>query len=552
MGFVSGLFEQRASSFKVSQDPPDWYAGAVGAWDSFAGVNLTPELAMTFSAVYACVNVIAQTVASLPLITYRRMKRGRERAYDFYLYSILHDLPNPEMTSYDLRMAMQGHLGLRGNCFAEIVSDGAGRVSEIWPLRPDRMTLKRAPNGELLYVYTLPQSVGGGEKAFRKDQIWHIRGLSSNGLVGLSPIGQAMQGISLGLAMEEFGGRFFGSGAQPGFLLKHPTKMSDEAYKRLRKSWEERISGLGNAHRVAILEEGVTTEKIGIAPEEAQFLESRKFQIRDIARFYRMQPHKIQDLEQATFSNIEHQSIEFVTDTIRPWLVAWEQAIYKDILLVSERKKYYTEHLVDGLLRGDTKSRYEAYGSAINAGWMVRNEAREKENMNPIDGLDEPLTPLNMMNGTDGTGPDEGKRDLRAFEAVMEDVFARMSKREAQDLAAAIKKGGDLKEWAERYYREFQDFAERQLRPVFIGIADFRGISAAEAVDYAIERALILAENRRAEIVRAVEAGDIGPDGAEKRREMLEKSGPEEAKKELERIPWRDGSAPWRIESREK
>ncbi len=542
MGFIASLFEQRGSSFQAGDEPPSWFSRALGAMDSWTGVTVTPEQAMTTSAVYACINVIGQTVASLPLITYRRLLRGRERANDFSLYPLLHDLPNPEMTSYDLRYTLQGHLGLRGNAFSEIVTDRAGQVREIWPLRPDRMSLDRDGAGNLVYIYQLPASIGGEKKRFRQDQIWHIRGLSHNGLWGLSPIAEAMQAIGLALAMEEFGGRFFGNGAQPGFWLKHSASLGDKAYQRLKKDFEFRNSGLNNAHRIAILEEGMSVEKIGIAPEEAQFLESRKFQIRDIARFYRMQPHKIQDLDQATFSNIEHQAIEFVTDTIRPWLVAWEQSIYRDLLLERERKEYYVEHLVDGLLRGDTLSRYSAYASGINAGWLVRNEARERENLNPISGLDDPLTPLNMTDGKSdpaGAPGATGKRSLDFFRAVLNETFARIGKREAQDLGAAMKKGSDLREWSARYYQDHQSFVERQLRPVFISIADFRGVDAHQAEEYAAERALVFAKNSQNALEKAIEMNELGLKEVEKRCEILDSVYVEAVESELERLPWR-------------
>lgn len=524
MGIISGFFEKRSESFKIGDEPPSWFSRAMGISDNWTGVTVTPEQAMSTSAVFACVNVLAQTVASLPLITYKRLARGRERAHDFYLYPLLHDLPNPEMTSYDLRQTLQGHLGLRGNAFSEIVPDVSGRVNEIWPLRPDRMSMDRDADGNLIYIYQLPAGIGGGKKIFRKDQIWHIRGLSHNGLWGISPIAEAMQAVAMALAMEEFGGRFFGNGAQPGFWIKHPNSLKKEAYDRLKKDFEFRNSGLTNAHRVAILEEGMSVEKIGIAPDEAQFLESRKFQIRDIARFYRMPPHKIQDLEQATFSNIEEQSIEFVTDTLRPWLVAWEQSIYKDLLLERERKRYYIEHLVDGLLRGNTISRYTAYASGINAGWMVRNEARERENLNPIDGLDEPLQPLNMTAAPGG----QGNRNVNFFRAVMAETYTRIGRREAQDLVAAIKKGGDLGEWSKNYYAEFQNFAERQIRPVFISIADFIGVDAKTAGMYAAERASVLATGRQ----QALEGGA-------REIENFEVLYANMAEIELERLPWR-------------
>jgi HK97 family phage portal protein len=373
-------------------------SGADGGYSlrTASGVTITPDTAMQATTVYACVRILSETVASLPLPLYRRVgDRGRERAIDHPLYTLLHDAPNPEMTSFELRETLMGHLALWGNSYCDIETDGAGRVTALWPLRPDKMAVRRDKGtGLIVYEYTLPGTMQKVQLA--ADRILHLRGLSVNGLVGLPPIAMARQSIGLAIATEEFGARFFSNNAQPGVVLEHPGKLGEEAYTRLRESWSETHSGLSNAHRVAILEEGMKLDKIGIPPNDAQFLETRKFQAVEIARIFRVPPHLIGDLDRATFSNIEQQSLEFVIHTIRPWLVRIEQAITRSLLMPSERRTYFAEFLVDGLLRGDTTSRYQAYAIGRQWGWLSINDVRERENMNPVAGGDAYLEPLNM------------------------------------------------------------------------------------------------------------------------------------------------------------
>lgn len=360
------------------------------------GVNVTETSALRVTAVYACVRVLAETVATLPLVVYRRQKpRGKLRDPSHPLYTVLHDQANTEMTAMQLRETMMAHVLLWGNAYASIERDGAGNVVGLWPLLPDRTYVVRDDKtGKLVYITTLPN---GEQVLLPWDQVLHIPGLSYNGIVGYSPIQCAREAIGLALAAEEFGARFFGNGARPGGVLEHPATLSDEAYKRLRSSWESMHRGLNNAQRLAILEEGMQYKPLTIPPEDAQFLETRKFQVTEICRLFRVPPHLVGDLERATFSNIEHQSIEFVVHTIRPWLVRWEQAINMKLLTPLERRRFFVEHIVDGLLRGDIASRYNAYAIARQNGWMSANDIRELENMNPIPGGDVYLVPLNMQ-----------------------------------------------------------------------------------------------------------------------------------------------------------
>ena len=382
------------------------------AWDDYwfnvpsqetkTGLDMNEDTAMRYSAVWACVRVISEDLASLPLFVYRREGDAKSRRPDHPVYYLLHDSPNPEMTAMQFRECLQSHVLLWGNCYAEIQRNLRGQPIALWPLNPANMTIKRDSANELVYEYRLTDS--GELRRFRKEDIFHIGGLGFNGLQGYSVISYQREAIALGVAAEEFGARFFKNDASPRIAIKHPGHLKPETAASIKKSWHEAYGGLSNAHRVAILEEAMTIEKIGISNEDAQFLESRKFQVNDIARIFRVPPHKIMDLERATFSNIEHQGISYVVDTIRPWCVRWEQAI--DLRLLDQSGLFFAEHLVDGLLRGDIASRYTAYATARQWGWLSVNDIRRIENMDPIPNGDTYLEPLNMKEaGTETPTP---------------------------------------------------------------------------------------------------------------------------------------------------
>jgi len=487
VGVLSSLFEKRLST----ESAAGW--GSLG-WGSRSksGVNVGIDGSLVSSAVWACVRVRSESMASLPLILYRRTKSGKERAVEHPLYSLLHDLPNPEITSFELRQTLGIHLDTWGNAYCEIVWTDSGQVAELWPLLPGRMTVERT-NGELIYSYKLP----GEEKpkpipAYR---IMHWKGLTGNGLIGYSPVRVHMEAIGLSLAAQEYGARLFGNGARPGGVLTHPGRLSPEAQKRLEKSWTGAHEGLSNAHRLRILEEGMKFEAVGMPPEEAQFLQTRNFQLQEIARIYRVPLHMVGDLTRATNNNIEHQGIEFVVQTLRPALVNIEQAISRDLLVGRERQKYFAEHLVDALLRGDVASRYAAYNVAINAGFMSRNEVRQRENLNPAPGLDNYLVPLNMAESSRQeaqtgqerrTGMERRAEDIgaerqalaRAQAPLLEDVAGRIVRREVNDIRRAVTKyltkGEDLQGfllWLGEFYEEHSQFIERQMTPALETLA---------------------------------------------------------------------------------
>ncbi|AWW25956.1 phage portal protein [Acetobacterium sp. KB-1] len=343
-----------------------------------AGKNVNERTAMQTTAVYSCVRILAETIASLPLHTFEYTDVGKQKAMNHPLYQLLYNEPNPEMTSFVFRETLMSHLLLWGNAYAQIIRNGRGQVMGLYPLLPSKMTVDRAVNGELFYKYQSDK----GEVVLAKEMVLHIPGLGFDGLIGYSPIAMAKNAIGMAIATEEYGSSFFANGANPGGVLEHPGVVKDP--KRVRESWNAVYQGSGNAHRIAVLEEGMRFTPIGIPPEQAQFLETRKFQLNEIARIFRIPPHMIGDLEKSSFSNIEQQSLEFVKYTLDPWVIRWEQSMQKALLSETDKQKYFIRFSVDGLLRGDYESRMAGYATGRQNGWLSANDIRELENLNHI------------------------------------------------------------------------------------------------------------------------------------------------------------------------
>jgi HK97 family phage portal protein len=360
------------------------YGGSysIDSWRSWQGYGISPETAYNIITVYQCVRVLAETFASLPLIVYRRLPGGgKERAEEHDLYDVLHRRPNADMTSFIWRELMMGHLGTWGNSYHEKTRDATGRLN-LWPIRPDRVE-PFYYSDEQASVSPWPVRAGmkgywylgstGNRKELDPTTIFHVQGLSSNGLVGLSPISVMRSTIRLYSTAERFGTAFFDNDARPGTILSHPMQA---------------MKGPDNAGKTIVLEEGLTVSEIGIHPEDAQFMETRLFQKREIGAAFRIPPHKIGDLERATFSNIEQQSIEFIQDTMLPWFVRTEQQVNTQLIEPRDQDEYYAEFLVDGYLRGDAQARAAALATRWQHGTISADEWRERENENPLpDGL---------------------------------------------------------------------------------------------------------------------------------------------------------------------
>ena len=399
MGIFSGLFRSRDKP----QNSTSGSAYRFFLGGSTSGKAVTERSAMQMTAVYACVRILSESIAGLPVHLYRYQNDGRkEKAVDHTLYRLLHDEPNPEMTSFVFRETLMTHLLLWGNAYAQIIRNGKGEVIALYPLMPNRMTVDRDEHGQLYYSYQMSSSdaptMKGGTVHLMPTDVLHIPGLGFDGLVGYSPIAMAKNAIGMAIACEEYGAKFFANGATPGGILEHPGTVKDPS--RVRDSWNAAFGGSGNANKVAVLEEGMKYTPISISPEQAQFLETRKFQINEIARIFRVPPHMVGDLDKSSFNNIEQQSLEFVKYTLEPWIMRWEQSINRALLSETEKSAYFVRFNVDGLLRGDYQSRMEGYATARQNGWMSANDIRELENLDRIpaeDGGDLYLINGNML-----------------------------------------------------------------------------------------------------------------------------------------------------------
>ena len=383
MSIFKGLFKSRDKP-QNSYDSPS-YTYFFGR--STAGKSVNDRTAMQHTVVYACVRVLSETIAQLPLHVYQYTENGKERVPMHPLYFLLHDQPNPEMTSFVFRETLMSHLLIYGNAYSQIIRNGRGEVIGLYPLMPDKVKVDRDERNRLIYIYSRydeanPNLKDQGEIILTAENVLHIPGLGYDGLVGYSPIALAKNAIGISLACEEYGSTFFANGASPSGVLEHPGVIKN--LERVREGWQRAYGGTHNAHRICVLEEGMKYTPISIPNNEAQFLETRKFQVEEIARLYRVPLHMIGDLEHATFSNIEQQSLEFVKYTLDPWLVRWEQSLQKSLLSDSEKGQYFIKFNVEGLLRGDYASRMQGYATARQNGWMSANDIRELEDMNRI------------------------------------------------------------------------------------------------------------------------------------------------------------------------
>lgn len=354
---------------------------------SSSGENVTEQTAMQQTAIYGCVRILSEAIASLPLNLYIYNDAGsKEKLYKEKLYYLLHDEPNPEMTSFVFRETLMSHLLLWGNAYAQKIWNGKGELVALYPLLPDRMTVDRDEAGEIIYRYTQYYDEAGiirkSPVILTRDEVFHIPGLGFDGIQGYSPIAMCKNAIGISIACEQFGSKFFANGATPGGVLEHPGVIKDP--EKVRKNWNSTFGGARNSGKVAVLEEGMKYHPISIPPEDAQFLETRKFQINEIARIYRVPPHMLADLEKSSFSNIEQMSLEFVKYTLDPWVIRWEQSLNRDFIYENDKGRKFFKFNVEGLLRGDYQSRMNGYATARQNGWMSANDIRELEDMNKI------------------------------------------------------------------------------------------------------------------------------------------------------------------------
>jgi HK97 family phage portal protein len=517
MGFLKTVLERRASPERPStnlSNPSAWLVDWAGGGPTKAGVAVSETKALGISAVYACIRAISETVASLPLFVYERLEGGGKRpATEHPLHQVLHTEPNQWMTSFTWRETSQAHVTAWGNAYSEIVEAG-GRV-ELHPLLPDRTDPVFTGSGRLFYATEDTEDPGREPRMIPAEAVVHVPGLGFDGIKGYSPIQLHRENLGLSLALVANGGSFFGQGSRPSGMIEHPLTLDDEGIAQLRRKWELQHSGIDNMHKVAVLDEGMKWRQVTIPPEDAQYLETRELQVNEIARIFRCPPHKIQHLKQATFSNIEMQAIEWVTDTILPWLIRWEQELTRKLLSTADRRRYFVEHKVDGLLRGDIETRYKAYSVGRQWGWLNANDVRELENMNPLEGPagEAYLAPMNMIPADQLGQPIEpapapaDKRTERRAEhravRLRQRLVASQSKviyRAARELVDAevadIREAGvarhlkseersatSFKGWLEEFFASTTNRTLRMLEPAFLTFAEEMAAVASDEVN---------------------------------------------------------------------
>ena len=398
MSIIGRLQRSIRNDLKLS-DPKAWNPSLWNLYgaQSASGENVTEHTALTYSAYFNAISLISGTIGAMPLNLMQGKGNTKRVADDRVMHGVMHDAWNPYMTAMAGRECLQAHVLGWGNGYAEIVRNGYGDLKELWPITPNRVSPVMVEN-KIYYRLQMPDKVS---VVLPRDKVLHIAGLGFDGFLGYSIAAMARKSIGLGMAMETFGSRFFGEGTHPGVIVEHPQKLSPGGHSNLKASLSDTYSGLGNSHRLMLLEEGMKFQKIVIDPKDSQFLESRQFNIPEIARWFNLPPHKLKDLSRSSFSNIESEQISFVTDSILPWLVRLEQNFNMQLLSESDRAysgrgRLYYKHNVEGLLRADAAARGTYYSMMFNIGAMSINEIREKEEMDPIKGGDIHLVPMNM------------------------------------------------------------------------------------------------------------------------------------------------------------
>lgn len=417
MSFFGRIKEYFIRNLSLS-DPKAWNPSLWNLYgaQSLAGETVTEQTALTYSAVYNAISLISGTIGALPLHLMQRKGDKKRLADDRVMYSVMHDAANPYMTAMAFRECLMAHVLAWGNGYAEIVRNGYGELIQLWPITPNRVAPVMV-DGALKYRIRM---TGEPDVVLDREKILHVPGLGFDGFLGYSVVAMGRKSIGLGMAMETFGSRFFGEGTHPGIIVEHPTKLSPEAHSNLKASLSETYSGLGNSHRLMLLEEGMKAQKVVIDPKDSQFLESRQFTITEIARWFNLPVHKLKELSRSTNNNIEHQGIEYYVDCLLPWLVRLEQNFNMQLLTASDREysgrgRLYFKHNANAILRGDTQARGEFYTKMFGIGAMSANEIRELEDMDPVKGGDVHLVPLNMTTLENAGKPPDPQRTAKVY-----------------------------------------------------------------------------------------------------------------------------------------
>jgi len=490
------LLERRASPENPSTNlanPSEWLVDYFGGGDTHAGRKVSGQSAMQSSVVYACVRVLADTIASLPLVIYRRLPDGgKERAANHPSSGALKNNPNPWMTSFVWRETSQTHIHLFGNAYSVVEKNQNGRAVSFIPVKPTDVSVEFDDAGELTYTV----KSGGTLSRMPSDRVLHIPGLGFDGISGRSDIGFARQAIGLSLGAEEYGARWFGNGARPSGVYTTPGTLTDKTRGKLREALKTIHGGVSNAHRIALLEGGVTWMPTSVPPEDSQFLETRRFQAEDIARVFRVPGHMIGIRDNQPRANVEQEAIDFVTHTVRPWLVRWEQEINRKLF---DGTNFFAEFMVDGLLRGDFASRMAGFSTALQNGILNRNEARAMENRNAIEGGDKFTVQLNLQDVEDigedvsadtaiPAAPSGGARSvvLSPLRPLVYDVVQRLAGKESRAIKQGAKrcetKGEDWLVWVNAFYDDHASAVRMAFAPVVDAAANMTGRSSDDVI----------------------------------------------------------------------
>lgn len=457
---MSVLEQLRSPTPRALYAPWDnfWYQDVgYGRASGIDGVVVTPETAMRHSAVWACIGIRCEAMASLPLLLYKRLTRGKERAPDHDLYRKLRWQPNGWQTAFEFEEMAEIHQSLRGNFYARIVDDPFGQVAALIPLHPDRMKPGLLPAGRMQYEYRPPN--GGPTETLSQDQVHHRRGRSLDGIVGISPVEYCAYTLGVAIAGDRYAGQWFNGAGSTPTALKHPMTLGEDGQKNLRDSIAKYNAGLGNAHKFLILEEGMDAVSLGVNARDAQLLESRQFGVEEIARIWNIPTHmlKVNRAGTVSYASVEMFDLEFVIHTVRPQATRNEQAIWRDLLSETDQDDYFPEYLLEALLRGDSAARAAFYKAGIESQWLVPNEARERENLNPLPGGDEvvqgkvgttpgPQAPADQTPRTP-TGKPRGEGDARARLITLEASARVVQKEIAAATKAATKFASDPTGW---------------------------------------------------------------------------------------------------------
>lgn len=451
MSYLSQLFGSPSQAGSLTPEQ----AFALVTTGTSSGEPVNQDHALKISTVWACIGLISESVAMLPAVVYQRTPDGgRQRADNHPLFDLMHRQPNQTQTAFEFFEQMTGNVAMRGNAYAKILPGQRGFADQLDPVDPDKVRVEKLDDGSLRY------RIQGEDKPYLDSEILHLRGRTKNGILGLDPVSYARESFGLALAGEKYGARFFGNSANPGGVLLVDKKLDEDAANRLKAQWQAAHSG-ANTHRVAVLEDGVKWQQMSIDPRNAQFLEGREFQAEDVCRWFRVPPHMVGLTSKATTwgSGIEQMSMGFVTYTLMPWLVRWQQAISRDLILAPNL--YFVDFVVDALLRGDTLARYNAYEIAKRNGWMNANEIRQRENMNPRSGGDVysdqvvASAPVAVLSETTPSAH---------YEGLLHEAAGRVVRKEIAALTKAVKRGEDLVTAAAEFYADHADFVAQTMR----------------------------------------------------------------------------------------